>query len=213
MSRFFKFAFSAIFALVAFVAVARAGEKFYDEDGNELKVFDSGVGDDDWREEHDKRSFDVRGKSSFGMSRRHQKYKSVLFTHGPEKFENIWSDNVKITWYASNDLKQPACCETGWDPENHHHIGAVMKGWKNGPSCGDFVRLCNEKTNKCTKVRIVDECAGCKENHVDLTKSAFKRLATTGTLDEGITTGLKMFSSRMPNPWDLALFGPVKLKI
>ena len=53
MSRFFKFAFSAIFALVAFVAVARAGEKFYDEDGNELKVFDSGVGDDDWREEHD----------------------------------------------------------------------------------------------------------------------------------------------------------------
>ena len=47
MSRFFKFAFSAIFALVAFVAVARAGEEFYDEDGNELKVFDSGVGDDD----------------------------------------------------------------------------------------------------------------------------------------------------------------------
>ena len=53
MSRFFKFAFSAIFALVAFVAGARAGEEFYDEDGNELKVFDSGVGDDDWREEHD----------------------------------------------------------------------------------------------------------------------------------------------------------------
>ena len=43
MSRFFKFAFSAIFALVAFVAVARAGEVFYDEDGNELKVFDSGA--------------------------------------------------------------------------------------------------------------------------------------------------------------------------
>ena len=116
MSRFVKFAFCAIFALVAFVAVARANEDFFDEDGNEIKVFDSGVGDDDWSEEHEKRSFNVRGKSGFGMTRRHQKYKSVLFTRGPEKFENIWSDNVKITWYASNDLKQPACCETGWDP-------------------------------------------------------------------------------------------------
>lgn len=215
MSRFMKLALCAIFALVALATLAQAkdDEKFYDEDGKEIEVFDSGVGDPEWQEENDKRAFDVRGKSGIGMTRRHKQMKESLFTHGPDSQEKVWESNVKITWYASNDLKKPACCEKDWNPKNHHHIGAVMKGWSSGPQCGDFVRLCNEKTNKCTKVRIVDQCEACKENHVDLTKSAFKRLATTGNLDEGETTGLKMFTSRNPNPWDLSLFGPVKLKL
>ena len=74
------------------------------------------------------------------------------------------------------------------------------------------MRLCNTKTDKCLKVRVVDECAGCSKNHVDLTKSAFKRLSTTGTLDEGLTTGLKLYKCNKPNPWDFALYGPLKLR-
>lgn len=215
MTRYFKFALCVIFALVALVTVARAEEeKFFDENGNRIKFINSG-GDPDWHEETEhKRSIHIRGKSSFGMNKRDVALARIhSFTHGPDYLEKIWKQGVKITWYASHDLKDPACGSGHWNPKNHHHIGAVMKGWENGPSCGDFVRLCNEKTQRCTKVRIVDHCEGCSADHIDLTKSAFKRLATTGTLDEGVTTGLSMWTSRTPNPWDLALFGPFKLKI
>lgn len=63
-------------------------------------------------------------------------------------------------------------------------------------------------------VRVVDKCAGCGENHVDLTKSAFKKLSPSGTLTEGRIHGLEMFScSQKVNPWDRQLYGPFKLKL
>ena len=151
MSRFVQFALFAFLALATFVAVVRAEDKFFDDDGKEMVFFDSEVGDNEFEDDQqEKRSLNIRGKSSFGMD--------------------------------------------------------------HGPSCGDFIRLCNPKVSRCVRVRIVDECAGCKQNHIDLTKSAFKRLATTGTLDEGVTTGLTMWYSSKPNPWDLSLFGPFKLQ-
>lgn len=211
MARFVQFATALFFALIAFAAVARA-EKYYDEDGKELVFFDSEVGDDEFEDdETEKRSFNLRGKSAFGTGVQ-RRINVHHFTHGPDHREELMEDNVKITWYASEDLKRPACGNDSWDPTNRHHIGAVLKTWKEGPQCGDFVRLCNEKVKRCVKVRVVDYCEGCSKSHIDLTKSAFKRLCTTGTLDEGITTGLKMFTSRYPNPWDFSLFGPFKLK-
>ncbi|PKI83885.1 hypothetical protein MVES1_002104 [Malassezia vespertilionis] len=210
MSRFVKFTLYAFVALIAFAAVVRTEEKYYDDDGNDLIVFDSKIGDNDFEDDApSKRSLNIRGKSAYGMAARHKNER--LFTSGPSDNEKLIDHNIKITWYASEDLKAPACSNGKWDPSNSNHIGAVMKGWDGGPQCGQFVRLCNDKTSVCVKVRIVDECAGCSKNHVDLTKSAFKKLATTGTLDEGITTGLKLWDSHKPNPWDFSLYGPVAL--
>jgi hypothetical protein len=49
-------------------------------------------------------------------------------------------------------------------PQNH--IGAVVKGWSGGPQCGQFVMLCNKDAgDHCVPVRIIDKCAGCKEDH------------------------------------------------
>lgn len=211
MSRFVKFALCVFFALAAFVAVARA-DTFLDDDGKEIVFFDSKVGDNEFEDDvAEKRSLNIRGKSNFGMA--NFKRKNVqMFTHAPEEGEEKWGDNVKITWYASHDLLNPACGNGSWDPTNTNHIGAVMNHWEGGPSCGDFIRLCNPKIERCVRVRIVDECAGCSQDHVDLTKSAFRRLATTGSLDEGITAGLSMWTSKKPNPWDFSLFGPFKLQ-
>ena len=89
----------------------------------------------------------------------------------------------------------------------------MVKNWDNGPQCGEFIKLCNEKTSKCVKVRVIDKCAGCKQGHVDLTKSAFKKLSKSGTLNEGVVENLNMYKSRKPNPWDLALFGPKVLQV
>ena len=213
MSRFVQFALFAFLALATFVAVVRAEDKFFDDDGKEMVFFDSEVGDNEFEDDQqEKRSLNIRGKSSFGMNKRNLKDTQELFTHGPAEKESVWANGIKITWYASQDLKNPACGNGKWDPSNSNHIGAVLKGWDHGPSCGDFIRLCNPKVSRCVRVRIVDECAGCKQNHIDLTKSAFKRLATTGTLDEGVTTGLTMWYSSKPNPWDLSLFGPFNLQ-
>jgi hypothetical protein len=32
---------------------------------------------------------------------------------------------MEITWYASNDLKNPACGDGSWDPNNNNHIGGA----------------------------------------------------------------------------------------
>lgn len=122
--------------------------------------------------------------------------------------------NTQITWYASHDLLNPQCSDGKWNPNNNNHIGAVMYGWKNGPKCGEFVQLCNEShsRHKCVKVRIVDKCAACKQNHIDVTKASFRQLSNTGSLDEGVTHGLKLYTSGKPNPWDFDLFGPLALQ-
>lgn len=48
--------------------------------------------------------------------------------------------------------------------------------------------------------------------HVDLTKSAFKQLAPSHSLDEGVVSNLKLYKASKPSAWDTQLFGPFKLK-
>ncbi|EPQ28910.1 uncharacterized protein PFL1_03711 [Pseudozyma flocculosa PF-1] len=188
-----------------------------DEAGNVMQYINSVFGDeddDDYSEEElARRDLMRRGKHHHKHSRKTKGKQH--FTIGTDDSDQLWDDAVKITWYASNDLKNPQCGNGGgkWQPENSSHIGAVVKGWDNGPQCGDFVKLCNKKAdNKCVKVRVIDKCAGCKKGHVDLTKSAFKKLAPSGTLNEGVVENLQMYKTYKPNPWDIALFGPKLLQ-
>jgi hypothetical protein len=43
-------------------------------------------------------------------------------------------------------------------------------------------------------------------------QSAFKKLSPSGGLDEGRIKNLKMYHSSRPNPFDIGLFGPFRLK-
>lgn len=154
-----------------------------------------------------------------GLTRRSTKHKSKkqsrkgkYVTSKPDKGAKLMTGKGKVTWYASQDLKNPQCGNGKWNPNNNCHIGAVMYGWNGGPKCGQFVQICNPRKKACIKVRIVDKCAGCKQNHIDLTKSAFRQLSPSGTLDEGVVSNLDVYYDSRPNPWDFDLFGPVKLK-
>lgn len=208
MTRFTQFALILFVAIAAFSALVKA-DPMLDESGKEIVVFDSKVGDADFENDvTQKRALNIRGKRTFGMDTQAE----ALFSSAPGTQDKLRGDNLKITWYGAHDLLNPACGDEKWNPTDASHIGAVHKNWNKGPQCGDFVRICNPKVHRCVKVRVVDECAGCSSNHIDLTKSAFKKLATTGSLDEGITTGLKMYTCSKPNPWDLSLFGPLKLR-
>lgn len=192
-----------------------------DDDGQPIQFINSVIGDDDDDDytpaELSQRALVRRGKHHHKHSC-HKSSSSLtrkLFTIGPESHDELWSPSVQITWYASHDLLNPQCGNGGgnWQPVNSCHIGAVVKGWDDGPQCGDFVKLCNKKAdNHCVLVRVIDKCAGCAENHVDLTKSAFKKLSPSGTLEEGRIKGLQMYRTKKPNPWDLALFGPKLLQ-
>ena len=191
-----------------------------DDDGLPLQFINSVTGDP---EDDDYTPDQLLQRSLLRRTKHHHKHSSKssshkshqLFSLGPAVSDTLWSPSVQITWYASHDLLNPQCGNGGgnWQPVNSCHIGAVVKNWDNGPQCGEFVRLCNkEADDHCVVVRIIDKCAGCKENHVDLTKSAFKRLSPSGTLREGRIKGLKMYRTKMPNPWDLALWGPKLLQ-
>ena len=104
MIRAMKFALFALLALAALAAVVKAEEKFYDENGKEIVVFDSKVGDDEFEDDDmEKRSIGVRGKSAFGLAARHSRHNG--FTHGPEEGDELQDGNIRITWYASEDLK------------------------------------------------------------------------------------------------------------
>lgn len=230
--------FSAVLATFALVAIGVSAQdaaapastspvssapEQLDDDGMPLQFINSVVGDED---DDDYTPAQMEQRSAMRRSKHHhkhsQKHKSKptsshkLFTVGPSENDEVWSPDVQITWYASHDLLNPQCGNGGgnWQPVNSCHIGAVVKHWNDGPQCGEFVKLCNHKShNHCVVVRVIDKCAGCGENHVDLTKSAFKKLSPSGTLAEGRIKGLKMYRTKTPNPWDLALFGPKLLQL
>lgn len=231
--------FSAVMASVALAAIGAAATEAditkpvkvqsldkpvsedLDDAGNPMQYINSVFGDEDdddyTPEQLEQRSNMRRSKHHHKHSHKHKSpaHSRKMFSVGPLDSDSLWSKNVQITWYASHDLKNPQCGNGGgsWQPENSSHIGAVVKGWTDGPQCGEFVKLCNKDANNhCVQVRVIDKCAGCGENHVDLTKSAFKKLSPSGTLTEGRIHGLQMYHSSKPNPWDLALFGPKLLQ-
>lgn len=107
--------------------------------------------------------------------------------------------------------RNAAMMEKSGTPKDNSHVGTVMKKWDDGPKCGEFVKLCYGYHNHCVVVRVFNTCTECTEDHIDLSKSAFKKLSPSGTLKEASLDGLKMYKTKQPSPWDLALFGPLKL--
>ncbi|TKY86783.1 hypothetical protein EX895_004423 [Sporisorium graminicola] len=203
-------------------SLASATPDFLDDEGNPVKFINSVIGDDDdddyTPEQIEQRSAMRRSKHHHKHTKHHKSQTSSrkLFTIGASDKDQLWRKAVQITWYASHDLQNPQCGNGGgsWQPENSSHIGAVVKNWDNGPQCGEFVKLCNKKANDhCVIVRVIDKCAGCGQDHVDLTKSAFKKLSPSGSLTEGRIHGLQMYRQGNPSPWDLALFGPKLLSV
>ncbi|KAF8312259.1 hypothetical protein DL93DRAFT_2149493 [Clavulina sp. PMI_390] len=117
--------------------------------------------------------------------------------------------SVIITWYSGNDLKNPSCwSDSVWTPTDESFICALtLEGWTNRPKCFSFLELCNGPS-KCIFVRVVDTCAGCAvgSHHVDLTQSAFSKLAN---LDTGVLN-VNMRAAQLPANvvWNTALWGP-----
>lgn len=116
-------------------------------------------------------------------------------------------EDVIITWYTGQDLKNPSCWpQSKWAPTDESFACAVtLEGWDSKPDCFKFLELCNGPS-KCIFVRVVDTCAGCKKGskHVDLTKAAFSQLAD---LDTGKLT-VQMRLATTPLDWFEDLWGP-----
>ncbi|CAO1627340.1 unnamed protein product [Parajaminaea phylloscopi] len=87
------------------------------------------------------------------------------------------------TWYTGNQMNAPAC--GGHKPSDSDYIAAVSA---NAPyKCHERVTL--QKGGKTVTVKIVDFCESCSASptHFDLSKAAFKKLAS---LDAGEVHGL-----------------------
>ncbi|CAO1614959.1 unnamed protein product [Jaminaea pallidilutea] len=122
-----------------------------------------------------------------------------------------YSDKIQVTWYGAHDLLNPSCGTDGWNPTDSSFIGAVGQ-WSGGPSCGDYVNICRTSNgNKCITIRVVDSCAGCDSNHIDLTKESFKALAGDGGLDVGVVQDLSLYKADTPSNAEKWMFGPTKL--
>jgi len=90
-----------------------------------------------------------------------------------------------MTYYAGNQLRNPAC--GGATPTNEDHVVAVKKGgpWK----CGQTIHIHHHNTHKTA--RVVDYCESCAEDHVDATKGLFQEFAD---LEVGVIHGLTLAS-------------------
>ena len=175
---------------------------------SEIQVIE-GLGDHDFDDEDDEIK-PVRRSNKHKHKHRKSNKTSSHYVKVPDGAKLMYHGG-QVTWYASHDLQNPQCGNGDWNPTNNAHIGAVMYGWSGGPKCGEFVYICNKDKN-CIRVRIVDKCAGCKQGHIDLTKSAFKQLDPKHSLDTGVVKDLKIYYAGKPSPWEKALFGPLRLK-
>lgn len=88
----------------------------------------------------------------------------------------------KVTWYAGDQLNNPAC--GGPTPTDASHIVAVKHNGGYG-NCGDWVHL--HYNGKMVAAKIVDYCASCEFGHFDASKSVFSALAP---LDQGVINGI-----------------------
>ncbi|GJJ69557.1 hypothetical protein EMPS_01904 [Entomortierella parvispora] len=109
-----------------------------------------------------------------------------------------WGHKIKgvSTWFNGSDLKGAACygdlennsnvnAQDGW------HIGAVpMKFYKDGVNAACFECAKITVGKRSVIVRIIDDCAGCAPNQIDLTASAFQCLAP---LSQGVVNHVYEF--------------------
>ncbi|KAG0298127.1 hypothetical protein BGZ96_002619, partial [Linnemannia gamsii] len=126
-----------------------------------------------------------------GKSKKSKKSKSKPKPK-PKATQNVkWGQKRSgtSTWFNGHDLKGAACY--GNLMGNSHvnagdswMIGAVhMKHYKGGDrtACFECAKITAGK--RSIVVRIIDDCAGCAPNQIDLTASAFKKLAP---LNQGV---------------------------
>lgn len=90
-------------------------------------------------------------------------------------------DGGQITWYTGKKLLNPAC-EGMATPTDHSHAVAVP--YKSPATCGDWVSITYH--GKSVSAQVVDRCATCSNNGVDVTKAVFRQLSP---LDVGELTG------------------------
>ncbi|SOV06138.1 uncharacterized protein UDID_01593 [Ustilago sp. UG-2017a] len=116
------------------------------------------------------------GERSFELKARHVEKRDWVSKWG------------KATWYGGNQLNDPAC--GGPTPNDNSMIAAVKKNGGYG-KCGETVHL--HYQGKMVSVKIVDYCASCEWGHFDLSRGAFKKLAS---IDQGVIEGLhfKLFT-------------------
>ncbi|KAF8981958.1 hypothetical protein BGZ46_002058 [Entomortierella lignicola] len=92
------------------------------------------------------------------------------------------SHSGKSTWFDGNDLKGAACygdlLNQNKNAKDSWHIGAVhMDSYSKGEKAACFECAKITANRRSVIVRIIDDCAGCAPNQIDLTRSAFKILA------------------------------------
>ncbi|KAF9439081.1 hypothetical protein BGZ76_000043 [Entomortierella beljakovae] len=89
----------------------------------------------------------------------------------------------KSTWFNGHDLKGAACYgdllgNSRVNAGDSWHIGAVhMASYIGGEKAACFECAKVTAGKRSVIVRIIDDCAGCAPNQIDLTASAFKVLA------------------------------------
>ncbi|KAF9171121.1 hypothetical protein BGX21_006892 [Mortierella sp. AD011] len=88
----------------------------------------------------------------------------------------------KSTWFNGHDLKGAACYgdleDKNVNAKDNWRIGAVhMKSFSGGEKSACFQCAKITANKHSVVVRIIDDCAGCASNQIDLTSSAFKILA------------------------------------
>ncbi|CAO1625189.1 unnamed protein product [Parajaminaea phylloscopi] len=184
------------------------GTQLFDDDGQPM-IFTTNEEEDKAASQPSRRRNKKHGKHH-KVAAKGNTFKAVTSSlpTGQEKM----ASNIQVTWYGAHDLLAPSCGDGSWNPNDNSYIGAVGQ-WPGKPKCGEYVNICNEKgKTKCITVRIVDSCAACRDNHIDLTKGAFSELAGSGGLDEGVVDNLSLYKANTPNPFNTDLFGPFKLK-
>lgn len=88
--------------------------------------------------------------------------------------------NLELTWYAGASMANPAC---GGSVSSSDYVVALPLSRKKG-MCGKRIKI--TKGSKSVTAKVVDWCEGCNSNHFDLSKAAFKKLAS---LDQGVVNG------------------------
>ncbi|KAF8935458.1 RlpA-like double-psi beta-barrel-protein domain-containing protein-containing protein [Dissophora ornata] len=89
----------------------------------------------------------------------------------------------KSTWFNGHDLKGVACYgdlenNSNVNAQDSWHIAAVhMASYTGGERAACFECVKITANRRSVVVRIIDDCAGCAPNQIDLTASAFKILA------------------------------------
>lgn len=92
----------------------------------------------------------------------------------------------KVTYYSGNQLKNPRC-PGHKNPNDNSMIAAVSA---DSPfNCGDRVKITDHHSGKDAIVTVIDRCAGCTADWIDVTKGVFRKMAP---LDKGVIHGVSM---------------------